>query len=56
MLNLQESYLRQIGSRYLLLRVFDRHLKGESLQRHRHVGLAGGKPDIADEEIAARDG
>ena len=52
----QEADLREVGGGDLFVGVFDDGGVGEAAEGHLHVGLAGGDPDVADEEVGEGEG
>src|SRR5579875_3237762 len=52
----QQSYLRQVCFGDFLCTVFDHGASGKAVQRHFHIRLTGGKPDIAYKNVCQRDG
>ena len=54
--NAEEADLRVVGGGDFFGGVLDDGVAGEAEQRHLHVGLAGGKPEIADENVVEGEG
>ena len=56
MLDAQQPDGGQVRLGDFLLRVFQDGVAGEAVERHLHVGLTGGHPDVADQDVRERDG
>ena len=56
LLDEEEADLRVVGGGDLFVGVFDDGVAGEAGEGHLHVGLAGGHPEVADEDVFELDG
>ncbi len=56
LLDEQEADLRVVGGGDLFVGVFDYSVAGEAREGHLHVGLAGGEPEVSDEDVFELEG